>query len=389
MKRLLPLVFAVVLTTPFWDLGHPLWEVDDARYAEIPREMVESGDWLTPSLNYVDYVEKPPLIYWLGAASYRIFGVGEAAARIPLALLAVLGMLGAWWLGSWLYSPAVGMSSAILLGTCAEYYALSHVITPDMALSVALLWATGLILRCLRRPEDGRWAGALAWIAMAGAFLSKGLIGVLLPCVWTAGLIVLFPGLRKGLRPLFLNWGLPVFFIVIGSWFAAMERQNPGFFHVFVIEQHFQRFLTSKYNRPGPWYYFIGVELVGTMPWTPLILTAVLAPLLAWRRSDPRDRQLSLWAALVFLFFSASSSKLITYILPVFAHQAILGARLLGTLETDRGLDRWVRGFGTALGGLLLAACVIALPAAARVPLPFDPPAGLVAAATALLAALG
>ncbi len=389
MKRALPLIFFLVLSTPFWDLGHPLWEVDDARYAEVPREMVESGNWLTPTLNYVDYVEKPPLIYWLGAASYKVFGISEAAARVPLALLAVLGMLGAWWLGGWLYGREVGIASAVILGTCAQYYALSHTITPDMALSVALLWTTGLILRCLRQPKDGARWGAWAWVAAALAFLAKGLIGLLLPAVWTAALILLFPKLRKGLRPLIFNWGLIVFVAAIGGWFWAMESRNPGFFNFFVIEQHFQRFLTPKYNRPGGWAYFIPVELIGTLPWTPLLAAAVIAPLARWRRSDERDRQLALWVAIVFGFFSASSSKLLTYILPLFAHQAVLGAQLLSRLETELSLDRWLRRGAALLAlilGLAVPAGLLLLP---RIDLPFPVPMGLRLSAVGLLLSLG
>src|SRR3989339_38615 len=109
------LLLALVLSSPFWGLGHPLWETDDARYAEVPREMVELGDWLTPRLDYFEYVEKPPLIYWLPALSYKLFGVSEAAARLPNALLALAGLLGVWWLGSWLFSPSAGRWGAILL----------------------------------------------------------------------------------------------------------------------------------------------------------------------------------------------------------------------------------------------------------------------------------
>lgn len=388
MKRALPIIFFLVLSTPFWDLGHPLWEVDDARYAEVPREMAASGDWLTPTLNFMDYVEKPPLIYWLGAASYKIFGVSEAAARVPLALLAVLGMLGAWWLGNWLYGKEVAVASAVLLGTCAQYYALSHNITPDMAVSVALLWTTGLILRCLRQPKNGARWGALAWVAAACAFLAKGLIGLLLPAVWTGALILLFPKLRQGLRPLILNWGPIVFVAAIGGWFAAMESRNPGFFNFFVIEQHFQRFLTPKYNRPGGWAYFIPVELAGSLPWTPLIAAAVIAPLARWRRSDERDRQLALWVVIVFGFFSASSSKLLTYILPLFAHQAVLGAQLLSRLDSETSIDRWIRR-GAALLAVVLA---LAIPAGLlilpRIDLPFPVPAGLRLCAAGFLVSL-
>ncbi|MFC1679481.1 ArnT family glycosyltransferase [Elusimicrobiota bacterium] len=388
MKRLLPLAFLLALTSPFWDLGHPLWERDDARYAEVPREMVESGDWLTPTLNYLSYIEKPPLMYWLCAASYKLFGVNEAAARLPLALLALLGILCTWWLGSWLYSAETGMAAAVILATCAQYFGLSHVLTPDMAVSVALLWTTALILRCLRRPEDGRWAGALAWVAAITAFLSKGLIGLLLPAVWTIGLLVLFPALRKGLRPLLLNWGMPVFIIVLGAWLAAMESNHPGFLNFFFIEQHFQRFLTAKYNRPGPWYFFFAIEFAGSMPWTPLILAAILEPLAGWRRSDPRDLQLSLWVALVFIFFTVSSSKLLTYILPLFAHQAVLGARLMGRLAKSPRLERGVRCGAVAIGVVFAAACVLAPFVAPRLGLPFALPTGVLTAAMVFLTAM-
>lgn len=389
MKRALPFLFALVLTTPFWDLGHPLWEVDDARYAEVPREMHESGNWLTPSLNYVDYVEKPPLIYWLGAASYRLFGVSEAASRVPLALLSVLGMLGVWWLGSWLYSKEVGLTAGILLGTCAEYSALSHMITPDMALSVALLWATGLILRCLRHPQD-RWAAGLAWVAIGVAFMSKGLIAIVLPGVWTGLLLFFFPQLRKGLRPLLCSWGLPIFLLLLWLWFYAMEVANPGFFHHFIIEQHFQRFLdTGNYNRRAPWFFFIAVNLGGTLPWTPLMVLATLAPLIGWKRSDARDRQLALWVAVIFMFFSISSSKLITYILPLFAHQALLGARLAARLDADRIMRRKVGTFAASLAVLFVFAAVIAPAVLKFIPLSVELPPAFLATGISILLCLG
>lgn len=387
-SRGLLLVFLAVLTAPFWDLGHPLWEVDDARYAEIPREMHERGDWLTPSLNYVDYVEKPPLIYWLSAASYSIFGVSEGAARLPLALLAAAGILGVWWLGSWLYSGEIGLLAGILLGTCVQFFALSHMITPDMALSVSLLWATGLILRCLHRPRDGTRAGALAWIALTAAFLSKGLVALVLPAVWTAALVLLFPRLRGGLRPLFANWGLPLFLALAGGWLWAMESRNPGFLRFFFVEQHFLRYLTPQYNRPGPWYYFAAVIVVGSLPWTPLTLAGVLSPLRRFTRAPEKDLQLALWIGIVFLFFSASSSKLPTYILPLFAHQALLGARFW-TRREQGGAALWTRRTCAAFGGGLLLVCAAAPFAIPRLSLGADHPGALGYAIIAVLGLLG
>ncbi|MDE2292141.1 MAG: glycosyl transferase, partial [Elusimicrobia bacterium] len=97
MRRLAAVAMLAAVTAPFWSLGHALWEVDDARYAEVPREMHVSGNWLVATLDGMTYVEKPPLIYWMGAASYDVFGVSEAAARVPLALTAAAGLAGAWW----------------------------------------------------------------------------------------------------------------------------------------------------------------------------------------------------------------------------------------------------------------------------------------------------
>ena len=381
----------LVLSSPFWELAHPVWEVDDARYAEVPREMAESGDWITPTLNAFPYVEKPPLLYWLTAASYRVFGVSEASARLPLALVALAGLAGVLWLGAWLYSLEAGLGAALILGTCLQFFTLGHLITPDLLLTVCLLWCMGLILRGLSRPEDARWAGPLAWAAMAAAFLSKGLVGILFPGVWTGALLALFPPLRKGLRPLALNWGLPASAAVLGAWLLTMEWNNPGFLHFFLLDQHFDRYFAGRYNRPGPPYYFIGVELVGTLPWTPLLLAAVLSPLRRWKRADPRDLQLALWVLLIFAFFSVSSSKLITYILPLFPQQALLGAQLAGRLSRSPRLSRWVRGAGWALGLILLAAGASALTPwpAALLPADLPLPAGAGAAAAAALALTG
>ncbi|MFA5139781.1 MAG: glycosyltransferase family 39 protein [Elusimicrobiota bacterium] len=379
------LILALALTTPLWDLGHPLWEVDDARYAEVPREMAERGDWLSPTLDYVDYIEKPPLIYWLSAASYRLLGTSEAAARLPLALLSILGMLGAWWLAAWLYGPAAGPTAAIILGTGVQYFALSHFITPDMALSVFLLWATGLALRSLRHPEDC-WAGPLAWVALAGGVLSKGPVAFFLAGLWVAGLAALFPDLRKGITRLAFNWGTLVFAAVIGSWFIAMEASHPGFTRFFVVEQNLQRYLTPEYNRPGPWYYFFTVEFLGPMPWTPLILPAVLFPLLRWRASDPKDRQLALWVLGVFAFFTLSKSKLLTYILPLFPHQAVLAA---GLLSKARGSvpERWAGRLAAGLAALFVAGCAIGPFVLPRLQLPGSHPWALAASALVLLGA--
>lgn len=320
------------LTSPFWGLGHALWEVDDARYAEVPREMVASGDWATPRLNELDYVEKPPLWYWLAAASYKIFGVSEAAARLPLALLSMLGLLATAWLGSWLYSPRTGLIAAAALASSGLYIFLSHYITLDLALSVFLLLTSAMIMRVLAKPEDARWASCAAWAFAGLAFLSKGLVALIFPAAWTAVLLLLLPRLRSAGLKLVASPGPLLMAAIVAPWFLAMEERHPGFLRVFFVEQHFQRYLDpAKYNRGQPWFFFLWVLPAGLLPWTPVLVAGIRRAPLDWRQAA-----LLSWSAIVLLFFSASSSKLATYILPILPHLCLAGARGLEALERER-----------------------------------------------------
>ncbi|MBI5631155.1 MAG: glycosyltransferase family 39 protein [Elusimicrobia bacterium] len=378
IPRSLWVLLVLALSSPFWSLSHPLVEVDDARYAEIPREMAESGDWATPRLNYLDYVEKPPLWYWLGAASYKVFGVSEASARLPLALLSLAGMLGLVWLGSWAFSPQTGIMAALVLGSSGLYFFLSHYITPDLPLTVFLLWCSAMILRCLLRPADASWAAPLAWVFAALAFLSKGLVALIFPTAWAMALLILFPELRQHGKRLISPRGAALFTGIAAPWFLYMEHRHPGFLKVFFLEQHVQRFLTEKYNRNSPFYFFFLVLPAGLLPW--------IGPVLAgwtrvWKSRERAPLALAIWSTLIFAFFSASKSKLATYILPVFPQLSLLAAWAL-----EKPLPVWARRLSLALGGLFLAAALAILFIKACVP----GLAGLNAAlAGLLLASLG
>ena len=381
MPRWFWLLLALTATAPFWDLGHPLLEVDDARYAEVPREMAVGGDWATPHLNYLDYVEKPPLWYWLCAASYKAFGVNEGAARLPLALLALLALLGTAWLGSWLYAPRQGWTAALLLGTSLLFFALAHFITPDLGLTVWLLWCTALMLRCLQHPEDSAWAGPAAWACAGLAFLSKGLVGLVFPLAWAAALWLLCAQWRPRLRALGRPAGPALFLLLVAPWFVLMERRHPGFLRFFFYEHHVLRFATQKFNRDNPWYFFLLVLPAGLLPWTPAAAAGLGRALRDWRRGDSRAAALAAWALLITAFFSCSRSKLITYILPVFPHLSVLAAAAID----EKPL--WARRLGTAAAVLLLGAAAAALPLSRCVPagqLPF--PAAAAMAAVCLIA---
>jgi 4-amino-4-deoxy-L-arabinose transferase-like glycosyltransferase len=340
----------LALTAPFWSLSHPLIEVDDARYAEVPREMAESGDWATPRLDYMDYVEKPPLWYWLCASSYKVFGVSERSARLPLAVLSLIGMLLTAWLGAWLYDPRAGVCGAAALGSAGLYFFLSHYITLDLLLTVALLAETGLILRVLWRPEDSGWAAPGVWVCAALAFLSKGLVAIVLPGAWAVSLLILIPKTRRGFLKLLSPLGAALFVAIAAPWFVLMHRRHPGFLHFFFVEQHFQRFMTAKYNRESPVWFFLAVLPAGMLPWAPAALASLARKPREWLK-EPEDAALALWVVVVTAFFSTSHSKLATYILPVAPHLSLLAARAV-----DRGLPAWSRSLSIGLGVILAAA---------------------------------
>ena len=340
---------------PFWSLGHPLIEVDDARYAEVPREMLVLNHWATPTLDYFDYVEKPPMGYWLAVLSYKIFGVNEPASRLPTALLSVLGILLLLWTGTWLFDFETGFLAGIFLSTSLLYFFLSHYITPDLPVTVFLLGSFSLILRTLLHPEDASWAAPGAWAFSALAFLSKGLIGLVFPGGWAILSVLALPSLRKNFSLLFKIQGLLLFAALLFPWFWVMEKHHPGFFKFFFWDQHVLRFLTPKYHRSNPWYFFILVFPLAVLPWSPLALAGLWDGIVKIKDELP-ETLLTIWVLMITAFFSVSHSKLITYILPVIPQACLLAAR-----EFKKPLARWAKNAAVILSSLFIFVAILAV----------------------------
>ena len=344
------LLLAVVLGAVVWfgGLGHrKLIKPDEGRYAEIPREMVASGDWLTPRLNGLKYFEKPPLQYWTTAAAYEAFGVKEWTSRLWTALTGFAGVFVVGWTAARLYGRAAGLHAATVLASSLAYVLLAHFNTLDMGLAFFMTVTLCAVLLA-RRHDDATDAHrgtasskrspalvwmAVAWIALALATLSKGPVAVVL----CGGALVAYLlvsrdwALLKRLAP---ARGLALFAAIAGPWFVAVSRANPEFAHFFFVHEHLERFLTTEHRREGPFWYFVPVLFVGLLPWVSLAPTAIVR---AWRASAPRgfapDRLLLVYCVVVFAFFSASGSKLPSYILPVFPALAILIGRHLARIE--------------------------------------------------------
>jgi 4-amino-4-deoxy-L-arabinose transferase-like glycosyltransferase len=321
-----PLLFVALLflalIAVFEPAGSGLAEPDETRYAEIPREMLATGDFVVPRLNGLPYFEKPPLLYWANAAAMRALGPTPWAARLATRL-AGLGTLALVVLAAGAGGRRrEGLAAGILLLASPVGFLLVRTNLTDGLLtfffSATLLAARQAIVR---REESRPWLllAALSGAAAAGALLTKGLIGLALP-----GLVLLvWAAATARLRPLFalLVSPAPVVFLVLAApWFALVESRHPGFLHFFFVHEHFQRFATGAAKRAGPIYYFVPVFLLGFLPGVAFFLASLRR---ASRRNDPGFFFL-VWFAVVFAFFSVSRSKLPPYLFPAIPAAAVL-----------------------------------------------------------------
>jgi 4-amino-4-deoxy-L-arabinose transferase-like glycosyltransferase len=328
---------AVLLWFPPLATYH-LFNPDEGRYAEIPREMAASADWVTPRLDAIKYFEKPPLQYWATAAAYTVFGEHEWTARLWAALSGFLALLLTVWIGTRLYGAAAGYLAALVQGGSLLYLGLARITTLDMGLTATLeLALAGLLLLVQRgRTEQGARLGSLLLaLGAALAFLSKGLVGILIP----GAVAVLYLLLRRdwGLvlraRPW---WTILALALLAAPWVMLVEQRNPGFSQFFFVHEQFTRFLTRVHLRYEPDWFFIPVLLLGFMPWTALLPAIAQRCWQDLRDGDGASLLLAIWAGFGFLFFSLSQSKLVPYILPLFPALALLAGRCLALLDPRR-----------------------------------------------------
>jgi 4-amino-4-deoxy-L-arabinose transferase-like glycosyltransferase len=335
-------------------LQHP----DEGRYAEIAREMAVSGDWVTPRLNDLKYFEKPPLQYWLGAAAFNAFGVDQWTARLPSAVAGLLAVIAVGFTAARIANLDAGAFAALMLAGCVWHAGLAHLLTLDSVLSLWMAIALCAFLLAQRpqlpRAVERNWM-LVAYAAAAAATLTKGLLALAIP----GATLVLYTLITRDAGPWKRLHALPgtiLYLALCAPWFVLVSRANPEFAHFFFVHEHVDRFLTESHNRTGEWWYFVPWFALGIMPWI-LVWVATLVP--SWRDAPRADNGFSwerfclVWAAFVFVFFSASGSKLPSYILPQFPALAlVLGFEL--TRLTSRTL-MWI-ALPLAIGGVLLIA---------------------------------
>jgi 4-amino-4-deoxy-L-arabinose transferase-like glycosyltransferase len=336
----------------FFGLGlRPYLAPSEARYIELPRQMLATHDFVTPHINGVKYFEKPPLFYWIEAAQIKLFGLGEFSGRAPAAACMLLMCLAAYALGRGLTTRETGLAAAGVMATSLFAYAMSRMAVLDVPVSLFLTLTLGCFLAA-RRPQARRkafWYYGM-YIAAALAVLTKGLIGIVLPGLIIGAWIAL-TGQWRLLREARLPTGTLLFLLIAAPWHIIVQQRNPEWFDFYFIRQHFERFLTDEEKRLAPWWFFMAVALAGLLPWTAFLPAALKD---AWRaRKEPVTLFLLLWAFIPLVFFSASHSKLMPYILPIFPPLALLLGQALVSLPAER-----LRKAALWLGGLLLLAAV-------------------------------
>ena len=362
--RLVPLLLLLTLFAALWfgALDHrKLVKPDEGRYAEIPREMTVTGDWLTPRLNGIKYFEKPALQYWATAVAYTLFGEHEWTSRLWSALTGFLGVVVTWGTVLRLWGPGAALAAACVLASSLLYVLIGQVNSLDMGVSFFLSAAVFAFVLAQRDQASVRQRRNLmwgAWLALAGAVLSKGLIGLVLP----GATVVVYSLWQRDFalwRRLHLASGMLLLLAVAAPWFIAVSVANPEFARFFFIHEHFERFLTKAHGRYQPVWYFLPILLIGLLPWLSNFFPAL------WRsfRRDPYQRFQSrrfllAWAAVVFCFFTISDSKLPSYILPLFpAVAALIGWYLADSARKHRRGLRWHAAalIPVAIGGVVAA----------------------------------
>jgi 4-amino-4-deoxy-L-arabinose transferase-like glycosyltransferase len=304
---------------------------DEGRYAEMAREMLLSGDWVTTRLNGIKYFEKPPLHTWMSAVSFALFGIGEWQARLWNGVCGIFGVLMVAYTGRRVYGGLAGEYAALVLASMLFWAGASQFNSLDMGVAATMCLSLCALLIAQHggaTETQRRWWMLVCWGGMGLSLLAKGLIGIVLPGAVLV-LYSLISGDRGIWRRLHISAGVPLFLLVALPWFVLVGMRNPEQPAFFFIHEHWDRFFLREHHREGPWYYFLALLLPTAMPW----IAIVPASLMAARRTLPGRFQpgamLLVWIAFILAFFSYSSSKLPGYMLPVFPALALLMGRQL------------------------------------------------------------
>jgi 4-amino-4-deoxy-L-arabinose transferase-like glycosyltransferase len=330
-KRVYLLLFAIIIAFYLYGLGKlPLLGPDEPRYAQVAREMFVTGDVVTPTLGHHTWFEKPALLYWMIAGSFKVFGVNEWAARFGPALCGLLTIAALWFVGREIDREeprGFAFWSVVVSGSCLGLIVFSRAASFDVVITMTTSWALAFFLLHELRNKRSFLAGFYVFVGVS--LLAKGLVGIVIPF----GVVGLYYVLRRAWPSrsviLSLFWGMPLALAVSAIWYGpVIARHGWTFIDEFFVQHHFARYVSNKYHHPQPIYFYPVIILMLALPWTPYLIAA-LAKVRSWkwRGGDSLNvvRVFSLaWLLLPIVFFSFSGSKLPGYVLPAIPAIALL-----------------------------------------------------------------
>lgn len=362
----------------FYQLGAvPLFDLDEAIYAETAREMVETGDWITPQVNYSPDYDKPVLLYWFMATAFSGLGLSEFSARLPSALSGLALLAVTYGLALRVLGQRAGLMALIILASSLEMVALSHAALTDMLL-VFFISAGLASFYMLYSTGRAAWVPGL-YLAIGLAVLTKGPVGFLLPA-GTIFLFIMTVGPRmKIFREIRLGWGILIICAVVIPWYGAMFRlHGEDFWKGFFLHHNIERFTSVIGGHAGAPFYYLGVLAVGFFPWVAFLPASVVTIfsgsnlpgtrnlLRKFTENRPFEWFLLLWIGVVFIFFTIAGTKLPSYIAPAFPALAIWVAGYLDRrMEAEPSLVRFENRFTIGTLGVLtviLAGLLLSIP---------------------------
>ena len=339
---------------------------DEPRYAQVAREMLQRRDWITPVLGGQAWLEKPPLYYWQAMLAYSLYGVSDAAARVPSAFDATL-LVVAVYIFLRRFRPGVELDGALITASCAGVIGYARAAGTDMAL--ASTFSIAMLAWWSWRESGKKVYLAAFYFFVALGTLAKGPVAPFLAAL----IIGVYAAVAREFRVIVKTlWapGVAIFCAISLPWYFAVQIRNPEFFRVFFLQHNLERFSSNLYHHNAPFWYYLPVALLALVPWAVFVVAALVESARLWWAGRPTNAQanencepqfrlfLLLWLIVPVAFFSISRSKLPGYILPAIPAGALLLADYLQR-HLKQGEDETPTKWLVVLHAVLAGACVV------------------------------
>ena len=356
----------------FFNIGnYALMDVDETRYVSMARDMFHGKDFLTLYLNGDYFFEKPPLYFWGECLSFAIFGkVNEFTARFPVALYGTLSALLVYFTGKKVVSRRFGVISAIILATTLEFVILAKFAILDIVVTTCIGFSVMFgFLRQFVADKNKKYMWWLFYIFSGLAVMAKGIPGFVVPFAVMFFVTLASKTFKQVFRPHYILPGFLLFFLIVLPWHIIMFKiHDPLFFNEYIMKHHINRFFSSsQIDREQPFYFYILTILWGLIPWVFSVIAIAIAKVKALKNLSFKDlsdrKKFLLFNGIAFLvtmlFFSASKTKLITYILPVYFFTSFIIGALWENYMFNNKFKKPVNISVYILGGICILAGIV------------------------------